>query len=169
MRQILLFFIAAFVIASLVPRLFPNVKAPPAVTPAVADTRPAQKAPPGSRKISLYKSHNGHYQAQVDVNGINIGFLVDTGASMVALRESDAAKIGIRPTQDKYTALVATANGRVRGAPIKLKRVELGSISVEDVEGLVLPDSALSSNLLGMSFLSQVNWSQKGGNLVLEQ
>ena len=64
---------------------------------------------------------------------------------------------------------VATANGKVRGAPIKLKRVELGSISVEDVEGLVLPDSALSSNLLGMSFLSQVNWSQKGGNLVLEQ
>jgi aspartyl protease family protein len=172
MRQILVFFVAAFVIASFVPRLFSNGKTS-TVTPAAAATEPAQKqkqnVPLGSRKISLYKSYNGHYQAQVDVEGINIGFMVDTGASAVALRQSDAAKIGIRPGPKDYTANVSTANGIVRAAMVNLKRVELGSIVVENVKALILPDSALGTNLLGMSFLDQVNWSQKGGNLVLEQ
>jgi aspartyl protease family protein len=145
------------------------------VTPANAAVQTSQKqaekpkAPAGSRKISLYKSHNGHYQAQVDVEGINIGFMVDTGASTIAMRQSDAAKVGIRPGPKDYTASVSTANGIVRAAPVYLKRVELGSITVENVKALVLPDSALGTNLLGMSFLDQVSWSQKGGNLVLEQ
>lgn len=176
MRQIIICFVAAFAVATLGTRFFPGKTA--VATPAVAATQPAQaekaqtekaRAPVGSRKVSLYKSYNGHYQAQVEVEGINIGFLVDTGASMIALRQSDAAKIGVRPEAKQYTASVSTANGVVRAAPVTLKRVALGSISVDNVKALVLPDTALGTNLLGMSFLDQVSWSQKGGNLVLEQ
>ena len=173
MRQIVFMFVAAFVLMGIGQKFYSGTKTS-AVTPAAAATAPAQKkqtaqAPLGTRKISLYKSHTGHHQAQVDVEGISIGFLVDTGASMIAMRQSDAAKIGIRPASKDYTAGVSTANGVARAAPVTLKRVELGSIVVENVKALILPDSALGTNLLGMSFLDQVSWSQKGGNLVLEQ
>ena len=172
MRQILFMFVAAFALVTLATKFYPGAKHA-AVTPANAAVASVQtekpKVPAGSRKISLYKSYNGHYQAQLDVDGISIGFMVDTGASTIALRQSDAAKIGIRPNAKDYTASVSTANGMVRAAPVYLKRVELGSIVVENVKALILPDSALGTNLLGMSFLDQVSWSQRGGNLVLEQ
>jgi aspartyl protease family protein len=175
MRNILILFIAAFALVSFGQKFYPGSKNA-AVTPANAAVAPSQKqnaqkqnTPLGSRKVSLYKSYNGHYQAQVDVEGISIGFMVDTGASTIALRQSDAAKIGIRPGPKDYTAGVSTANGVARAARVNLKRVELGSIVVENVQALILPDTALGTNLLGMSFLDQVNWSQKGGNLVLEQ
>ena len=176
MRQILFMLFAALALWGMATKFYPGSKST-AVTPASAATQPSQKqaeqkpkVPLGSRKISLYKSYNGHYQAQVDVDGINIGFLVDTGASAVALRQSDAAKIGIRPGPKDYKTPISTANGITYAATVNLKRVELGPIVVENVKALVLPDSALgSTNLLGMSFLDQVNWSQKSGNLVLEQ
>ena len=55
-----------------------------------------------------------------------------------------------------YTAIVSTANGRIKAAPAKLERIEVGDITVFDVPALVLPDEALSKNLLGVSFLSRL-------------
>ncbi len=52
---------------------------------------------------------------------------------------------------------------------MRLDRVELNGISVRDVEAIVMPDEALSTNLLGMSFLSRVKWTHDRGRLVLEQ
>jgi len=99
-----------------------------------------------------------------------VGVLVDTGASMVVLRETDAENAGVRPRADEYTALVTTANGKVKAAPTTLDRVELGGITVYDVPALVLPDEVLSTNLLGMSFLSRLRrYEVADGRLVLEQ
>jgi aspartyl protease family protein len=65
---------------------------------------------------------------------------------------------------------VRTANGTVRGAPTRLDRVEIGDVVVRDVAALVLPDRALSNNLLGMSFLSRLrHFEYSDGKLVLEQ
>ena len=96
--------------------------------------------------------------------------MVDTGASLVALRESDAAQVGIRPMPRDYTAVISTANGKVKAAPRQADRVEIGDITVYDVPALVLPDEALSQNLLGVSFLSRLRrYEYADGRLVLEQ
>ncbi len=96
--------------------------------------------------------------------------MVDTGASLVIMRESDAAQIGIRPVPRDYTATVSTANGKIKAAPAKLDRIEVGGITVYDVPALVLPDEALWQNLLGVSFLSRLKrYEYANGRMVLEQ
>jgi len=89
---------------------------------------------------------------------------------VVALNERSAAQFGLRPLRSDYTATVATANGTVRAARARLPMVELGGIVVRDVEALVLPDEALSQNLLGLSFLSKLKrFEYANGRMVLEQ
>jgi len=84
--------------------------------------------------------------------------MVDTGVSLVIMRESDAAQVGIRPLPRDYSATVSTANGKIKAAPAKLGRIEVGGITVYDVPALVLPDEALGQNLLGVSFLSRLTY-----------
>jgi aspartyl protease family protein len=98
-----------------------------------------------------------------------IDTLVDTGASSIALRESSAARLGIHPSARDYNIKMQTANGVGKAARVTLNRIELGGITVRDVGALVIPDEALSTNLLGMTFLSRVKWSHDRGRLVLEQ
>ena len=119
--------------------------------------------------MTIAPGNNGHFSVEAEVDGRHMDFLIDTGASSVALRAGDAARLGIHPTQREYSINVATANGTVRGAPVELGRVELGALSVRNVAALVLPDEALGQNLLGMSFLSRVRWEHRNGRLVLEQ
>ena len=96
--------------------------------------------------------------------------MVDTGATVIALMASDAARLGIHPAQREFVTEVKTANGSVRAAPTRLDMVEIGDLVVRDVPALVLPDAALSDNLLGLSFLSRLRrFEYSGGQLVLEQ
>ena len=81
--------------------------------------------------------------------------MVDTGASVIALTVSNAARLGIHPAQRDFTVEVRTANGSVRAAPARLDKVEVGDLIVRDVAAVILPDGALSDNLLGLSFLSR--------------
>ncbi|MDU6378015.1 MAG: TIGR02281 family clan AA aspartic protease, partial [Bradyrhizobium sp.] len=75
-----------------------------------------------------------------------------------------------RPARGDYTANVTTANGTVKAARARLAMVELGELTVRDVEALVLPDTALSENLLGLSFLSKLKrFAYANGEMVLEQ
>lgn len=136
---------------------------------ADAATFKAQSQSGDNRSMTLYRSGNGHFETNAVVNGRHMRFLVDTGASVVVLRESDAARLGLHPSQRDYRARVATANGNVMAAPASLNRVEIGSLSVNNVSALVLPDQALAQNLLGMSFLSRVRFEHRNGRLILEQ
>ena len=112
----------------------------------------------------------GHFQVEGSVDGRRMDFLVDTGASVVALRERDAAKLGIHPVPRDYTASVSTANGTIKAAAVQLNSLEVGGIRVHGVRAMVLPDQALSDNLLGMSFLSRVRrFEMANGRLVMEQ
>jgi len=164
MRQILLFALVALAIGALVPRFY--AAAPTAAPQALAT--PA--APPdNSRSVTIARSRDGHFHTEAVVDGRRISFLIDTGASLIALRERDAARLGIHPAWRDYSARVSTANGTVRAARVELNRVEVGGMVVRDVKALVLPDEALGQNLLGMSFLSRLRWQQRDGKLVLEQ
>jgi aspartyl protease family protein len=95
---------------------------------------------------------------------------LDTGASLVVLRESSAAQAGIRLQARDYTATAVTANGKIKAAPARIERIEVGGITVYDVPAIVLPDEALAKNLLGVSFLSRLKrYEYANGRLVLEQ
>jgi len=132
-------------------------------------TKPSQASASASRTVTLVSDRQGHFQTDLRIEGRAIPFMVDTGASSIALRESAAAKIGIFPTPRDYKVRMQTANGEGRAARVRLSRVDLQGITLHDVEALVVPDEALGVNLLGMSFLSRVKWTHEHGKLVLEQ
>ena len=167
MRSVLVFAAIALALAAIVPKYYSGISGAPA-TAALASAAVPQQAP-AARSVTLSRGSNGHFMADAVVDGRRIEFMVDTGASVIALRERDAARLGIHPVARDYTANVSTANGVVRAARVDLSRVEVGGVMVRDVAALVLPDAALGQNLLGMSFLSRLRWEQKNGKLVLEQ
>jgi aspartyl protease family protein len=138
---------------------------PAAVQPEVRRPQVAS-----GRTLTLDSGRDAHFEATARIDGRSIDFIIDTGATLVILRESDAARAGIRPSRADYTAMVSTANGKIKAAPANLDRIEVGGITVHDVRALVLPDEALSRNLLGMAFLSRLKrYEVANGRMVLEQ
>ena len=135
-----------------------------------ASARVQQPAPTGIRSLSIPRDARGHFQAEGRIDGQRIAFMVDTGASVIALNEKSAARFGLRPSRGDYNATVSTANGTIKAARTRLAMVELGGLIVRDVDAMVLPDEALSENLLGLSFLSKLKrFEYAGGKMVLEQ
>ena len=174
MRGILCFFIFIAVVGVGLSRHFDNAKKSGQSSGANAMAMatkpvPAPSAPSNYRTVTLNSDARGHFQADVRVDGRTIEFLVDTGASTVALNEKSAARLGIHPSARDYNVRTHTANGVGKAARVRLDRVELNGITVRDVEALVMPDDGLSTNLLGMSFLSRVKWTHDKGRLILEQ
>jgi aspartyl protease family protein len=136
----------------------------------VASARVQEPAPSGIRSLTIPRDARGHFQTEGRIDGQRISFMVDTGASVIALNESSAARFGLRPSRGDYNAAVSTANGTIKAARTRLAMVELGGLIVRDVEAMVLPDEALSENLLGLSFLSRLKrFEYAGGKMVLEQ
>jgi aspartyl protease family protein len=168
MRSILIFAAAMIVLAAVAPKLIRQYAGggPTTTAQATADRSDAASYP---RTASIPRGANGHFEADAYVDGRRMGFMIDTGASVIALRQQDAARLGIRPAQRDFTARVTTANGVIFAAPAELASVELGGIFVHNVAAVVLPDEALAQNLLGMSFLSRIHWQYQGGRLILEQ
>ncbi len=112
---------------------------------------------------------NGHFFTKADINNRGIQVLVDTGASTVALSYEDAEKVGLRPGTLKFDIPVNTANGVGKAARVMLRDVEIDTVRVSDVEGVVLQKGALRGTLLGMSFLSRLrSFSVENGKLVLK-
>ncbi len=135
----------------------------------VAPTTNPGRASTNSRTVTLARGDGGHFWTEARVDGRRMQFVVDTGASHIALRASDAARLGIHPTQREFSVKVSTANGMTRAAPVQLRAVEVDDVVVRDVTALIHPDEALGVNLLGMSFLSRIRWTHERGRLVLEQ
>ena len=142
--------------------------------PALAKTTSGMASPvivqTGTRSLSIPRDARGHFQTEGRIDGQRIDFMVDTGASVIALNETSAARFGLRPSRGDYNATVTTANGTIKAARTRLAMVELGGLVVRDVDAMVLPDEALSENLLGLSFLSKLKrFEYAGGKMVLEQ
>ncbi|MBV8791456.1 MAG: TIGR02281 family clan AA aspartic protease [Pseudolabrys sp.] len=170
MRNTLILAAATFAVAIYAARVADqSVSTPKPKVSTVALATPAH-ASSNWRNVAIKSDQQGHFHLDARVDGRSLNFVVDTGASAVVLRESDAGRVGIYPRQNDYTAMVSTANGQIRAAPVRLNRVEIGDITVEDVKALVLPDEALGVNLLGVSFLSRLKrYEVTDGRLVLEQ
>jgi aspartyl protease family protein len=146
---------------------------PPAASAHVASKTSAPVDSAGQsdgRSLSIPRDGRGHFLTEARIEGQRIGFMVDTGASMIALNETSAARFGLRPSRGDYNATVTTANGTIKGARTRLATVDVGGLIVRDVDAMVLPDEALSENLLGLSFLSKLKrFEYANGKMVLEQ
>jgi aspartyl protease family protein len=170
MRQIAMLSAVLLVLGVLVVRFIDHSAArrmPPAANAMTAAQE--QSSPANSRSVVLNRGRGGHFWTEARVDGRRMDFVVDTGASTISLRESDAARLGLHPSERDYTVKVNTANGVSRAAPVELRTVEIGDVVVRNVAALVHPDNALGVNLLGMSFLSRVRWTHEHGKLMLEQ
>ncbi len=172
MRNIVI--IAAFMagLGTIMAQLADQMTASPALAKNVSPKAALVEVPipTGGRSLSIPRDARGHFQTEGRIEGQRIGFMVDTGASVVALNEKSAARFGFRPSRSDYTTTVSTANGTIKAARTRLAMVELDGIVVRDVDAMVLPDEALSENLLGLSFLSKLKrFEYANGRLVLEQ
>ena len=173
MRSVITFASVAVVAGLIIPHYADHMKdraaspaAPPAQPPAATTTRTSSSA----NSVVVSRDGYGRFRADGRIDGRELQFTVDTGASIVALTADDAAQLGIHPSAADYTMLISTANGTVRAAPTTLDMVEVGDIMVHDVAAVVMPDGALSDNLLGLSFLSRLrHFEYSEGKMVLEQ
>jgi aspartyl protease family protein len=137
-------------------------------TPKLASLETVAQA--SGRSLNIPRDARGHFQTDGRIEGQRVNFMIDTGASLVALNEKSAARFGLRPSRSDYNATVSTANGTIKAARTRLAMIELGGLVVRDVDAVVLPDEALSENLLGLSFLSKLKrFEYANGRLVLEQ
>jgi aspartyl protease family protein len=172
MRNIMIF--AAFIagLGTIMAQMADKMTPTPALASTVVRNAASDEtvALAGVRSISLPRDRRGHFQAEGRIDGQRIGFMVDTGASVVALNETSAARFGLRPSRGDYNATVTTANGTIKAARTRLAMVDIGGLVVRDVDAMVLPDEALSENLLGLSFLSKLKrFEYANGKMVLEQ
>lgn len=110
----------------------------------------------------------GHFSTLGEVNGSTTRFLVDTGASLVALPLSVAKQAGVNLDNARQVG-VNTANGRIRAYRVLLNSVRVGDVRANLVEALVMEDRQLPISLLGMSFLNRVNMNREGDLLTLTQ
>jgi len=176
MRGFFYFAIMALVTAAIVPRLMANSSRPAGepTPPKAMAAQPAASPTPavsaGPRTLTVRRDYRGHFQVEGRVDGRRISFMVDTGATVIAMPEREAARLGIHPAQRDYTAQISTANGIVRGARARLSMVEVGGLIVYGVDAVIMPDGALNENLLGMSFLSRLRrFEIADGRLLMEQ
>jgi len=159
--------VAGTLMAQLADRL---TSATPARAAAVAaPVAPVEAMASSDRTVTIPRDRRGHFQTDGRIEGQRINFMVDTGASVVALTETDAARIGMRPSRGDFNATVTTANGTVKGARIRLASIDVGGLVVRDVDALVLPEGVLSENLLGLSYLSRLKrFEFANGQMVLQ-
>lgn len=121
---------------------------------AAAEAEPVA-APAAGKAAQIAKAADGHYWAQAEVDGRWVKFLVDTGASAVALTGDDAKRLGIDVASLDYARPVMTANGATKAALVTLPHIAVGGARVDDVQALVVRDG-LPTSLLGMSFLGRL-------------
>ena len=95
-------------------------------------------------------------------------FLVDTGATSIALNEGQARRLGIDFRTQGRPMVVNTASGTARAWLVNLNRVKVGPLEVLGVEAAVLEGESPTDALLGMSFLNRVRWREDQGLLVQE-
>jgi aspartyl protease family protein len=117
--------------------------------------------------VEIAAGDHGHFVIEASVDGVNLRFLVDTGASDVVLSPRDAVRLGLDIKSLSFNKVYRTANGIVRGAPVRLKRVVVGSIVVENVRASV-NGAEMGRSLLGMSFLNRLSgYEVRDGRLIL--
>jgi aspartyl protease family protein len=144
--------------------------APPRVEAMAATSAPVYAPVSALDEYRIPANAQGHYVTDVFVNGQALKMVVDTGATMVALRNEDAAALGAFPSASDFTIPINTANGVAHAAPVKLREVQIGSMQIYDVDAIVAERGVMNISLLGMTFLSRLSKVEMAsGSLLLRR
>jgi aspartyl protease family protein len=134
-----------------------------------AELVPARGTETGPASIAYSAEADGHYHVYGAIDGSSVRFLVDSGATDIVLSPDDARMLGLQPEYLDYTMEAQTANGTVRGAPIRVKTLKVGPIVMHDIPATV-NEAEMPVTLLGMEFLRRLkSWGVKNGRLTFEQ
>ncbi|HEX2256358.1 MAG TPA: TIGR02281 family clan AA aspartic protease [Afifellaceae bacterium] len=171
MREIVL---ACAVLAALA------VVAPPYLTAQLKTLSPGDHAEPlasgpkreerlaaTADRVEVKAGANGHFFIDAQINYSPVSVMVDTGATVVALRRSDAERAGIRVHPADFTVPMSTANGTAHAALVELDSILVANIEVERVRAVVIPDEQLGVSLLGTSFLSRLRRFEIAGDTLI--
>ncbi len=121
----------------------------------------------GNGRVVLQAGRSGHFEVTAYINDSSIDLMADTGASYVVLTYEDAQTLGIAYDL-KFTGRARTANGVSKVAPVMLDAIEVGDITVRNVQAVVAEEGKMSKSLLGMSFISRLDrFEMSGRQLVL--
>lgn len=134
--------------------MMPSAKSPAPALAAVAEGQPEETL--------LERKDNGHFYVTADVNGHLVNFLVDTGASTVALTIEDAERLGVEFSRSAFTVVGTGASGPVRGQLVTLDSVVIDGKAVSQVDGAVI--EGLDISLLGQAYLSRISSVQMSGD-----
>jgi aspartyl protease family protein len=137
-------------------RVIAEAPGPSASAPVRVEDMRGPETSDTATDAELTKGVDGHYWAQGDVGGTQVRFLVDTGASSVALTGDDAQRLGFDPKSLVYDVPVHTAGGDTHAARINLPSLSVGGARVRDVQAMVVRDG-LTTSLLGMSYLGRLS------------
>lgn len=131
-----------------------------------APGKTAYRQTPGVEVI-IWADSRGHFQTPGTINGQLVSFLVDTGATSVAMNEVMAERLGIDFRYSGTPTTVMTASGMAAAHDVRLNSVKIGEIELTNVEGTVVEGGFPTEVLLGMSFLSKVDIERKGNRIRL--
>ena len=135
----------------------------------VRTTSPGRAVSFGDGQAEIPRDSSGHFYATLEVQGVPIRFIVDTGATDIVLSQADARRIGLDPAALVYTGRARTANGVVRTARVTLGEIAFGPFLDSDVPAWV-NEGELDLSLLGMSYLNRFERIEIAGNrLVLSR
>lgn len=126
-------------------------------------------AEPESRAVQIYPVRGNMYTIVGSINGYPVNFIVDTGASFVSMNERHARRLGIDFAVEGRPAMSQTASGVVKIYIVRLKRVKVGEIELNDVEGSVHEGNFPTEVLLGMSFLGRLDIKREDGVMELRK
>jgi aspartyl protease family protein len=122
---------------------------------------------PDQLSAKIWRDQSGSYKTVGTINGRTVNFLVDTGATAVAMYRRDAKRLGIQYRLDGKRINVSTANGTAPAYEITLDRVQVGDITLHNVGGFVIDSNSSGEILLGMTFLNRVTMEDQGSVLML--
>lgn len=119
-------------------------------------------------KIELKRHENGHFMVRAQVNGGEMDFLIDTGASLTSVNPDDARRTGVRANSGSLPVLLSTANGDIVAERATIDVLRLEQMSVRDHHAVII-DNLGPTNILGMNFLNELkSWRVEGDVMILE-
>lgn len=119
------------------------------------------------KRIVLIADNQGHFVNTGTINGQQMKYMVDTGASVVAIGKPDADRMGIK-VDDSQKVVMSTANGSAVGWRVRLNSMRLGDVEVLGVMAVIMPEG-MPFVLLGNSFLTQFQMTRNNDQMVLEK
>lgn len=120
----------------------------------------------GLAEVVLRRNKFGHYVTSGEINGFPVTFILDTGATGVAIPAKVAQRLGLQRGRAFSTQ---TANGMSVSYAVRLDQVSVGGIELEDVGASITPGLTTDEVLLGMTFLKHIEFTQRGNELILRQ